>query len=157
MLEQVENSVRKPKGDFTCVNCDGVRLVHSEDWLKQVIPGQPDEHKCVQVNSPHWECPKCGFAALREGQADELRRRVNLAVYGVYQPLVRNAPFLPPVAEYLQRKSHNSFVFRFLHAPETVGQKIGRTERQKANKFSTKKRAELIKRGIKRIESPATG
>jgi hypothetical protein len=144
---------RKARTFHNCVNCEGVGLVASEGWLKQVIPAQPDEHKCVQVNSPHWKCPKCGFAALREGQGDELRRRVNLAVFGVYKPLVTNVPFLPPVAEYLRSNSRKSFIFRFANPPESVGQEIGEQVRTKANKYRAKKRAKQLKRGMALIKS----
>ena len=49
-------------------NCD-IQLVENAA-LKQELKGE-----ALLVHSPAWVCANCGFQILREGQADELRRR----------------------------------------------------------------------------------
>lgn len=65
-----------------------------------MIPGVRPE-RVIIVNSPVYECPRCRLQFIGEGQGDELRRWVNLALSGKYQTLVRDAPFAPTVQEFV--------------------------------------------------------
>lgn len=88
-------------------------MVASEGFIVRVIPGQTNRRKRVAVNSPHWACPKCKFSSLRDTQADELRGRVNLAVYGQYKPLVREVEHLPAIKAHLSSRETKPLRFRF--------------------------------------------
>lgn len=93
-----------------CCQCE-VALSAADGYIEQVILGQPDS-KRVSVNSPHFVCPQCRLQVLAIGQADELQRRVNLALYGCYEILVRGVPFAAPVQDYLRSDEPGPFQFR---------------------------------------------
>jgi hypothetical protein len=88
-----------------CISCVLTAGIASEETLDSLFG---------TIRGIGYRCPRCWFQALRGGQADVLRSRSNLIMFGIYKPLVRKgeAEFLPPIVEYLASSEKGPFIFR---------------------------------------------